>query len=120
MSRPTKYTPEILAKAKEYLNCYETAVPSRQSLALYLDVALSTIDLWDKEHAEFSGTLRRIKYTQFEKTLDGGLRGELSASISKLIMHNHGYTDKVDTTSSDGSMTPPTIIKLVAKEFGDL
>jgi len=120
MARPTKYNDTMLAKANEYLECYQTAVPSKQSLALYLDVALSTVDLWGKEHKEFSGTLRRIKYTQFEKTLDGGLRGELNAAISKLIMHNHGYTDKVDQTSSDGSMTPPTIIKLVAKEFGDL
>jgi hypothetical protein len=29
-------------------------------------------------------------------------------------------TDKMDTTSSDGSLTPPTTINLVAKEFGDL
>jgi|TARA_R110000787_G_scaffold108943_1_gene217374 hypothetical protein len=31
-----------------------------------------------------------------------------------------GQTDKLDTTSSDGSMTPPTTIQLVAKEFGDI
>ncbi len=31
-----------------------------------------------------------------------------------------GQTDKIDTTSSDGSMTPPTTIQLVAKEFGDI
>jgi hypothetical protein len=31
-----------------------------------------------------------------------------------------GQTDKMDTTSSDGSMTPPTTINLVAKEFENL
>jgi len=31
-----------------------------------------------------------------------------------------GQTDKLDTTSSDGSMSPPTTINLVAKEFENL
>ena len=29
-------------------------------------------------------------------------------------------SDKLDTTSSDGSMSPPTTINLVAKEFENL
>ncbi len=120
MARPTKYNDAMLAKANKYLKEYTTVIPSKQSLALYLDVSLSTVDLWGKEHAEFSGTLDRIKYVQFETTLDGGLRGDLNAAISKLVLHNHGYNDKIDNVSSDGSMSAPTVIQLVAKEFGAL
>ena len=120
MARPTKYNAAMLAKANKYLEEYETVIPSKQSLALYLDVSLSTVDLWGKEHDEFSGTLNKIKYVQFERTLDGGLRGELNAAISKLVLHNHGYNDKIDNISSDGTMSSPTVIQLVAKEFGEL
>ena len=120
MGRPTKYNEEMQAKADEYLGTYQTAIPSRQGLALHLDVANSTVDKWDKEHPDFSGTLERIKNIQFTKALDGGITGDYNSTIAKLVLHNHGLSDKieVDNVSSDGSMATGkhTKIELVAYE----
>jgi hypothetical protein len=120
MARPTKYNDDMLAKANEYLLTYSTAIPSYQGLALHLDVALSTVDKWGVEHDEFSGTLRKIKYTQFVKALDGGITGDYNAKISGLVLHNHGLSEKteINNISTDGSMSPvaPTKIELVAYE----
>ncbi len=52
MSRPTKYTPELLAKAKEYLESYSTAIPSHIGLAYYLGIANSTMYAWSKEEGK--------------------------------------------------------------------
>lgn len=118
--RPTKYNEAMQAKAEKYLKEYQTAIPSKQGLALYLKVSDVTIDTWETKHPDFLGTLQTIKHIQFVKALDGGLTGEYNSTIAKLVLHNHGLSDKteVDNKSSDGSMTPiaPTKIELVAYE----
>jgi len=122
MSRPTKYTPELLAKTKEYLESYSTAIPSHIGLAYYLGIANSTMYAWAQEKGkeEFSDMLDRIMQLQFIELSDKGLTGDFNAAITKLVLTKHNYTDKVDQTSSDGSLTPPTTINLVAKEFENL
>lgn len=114
--RPTKYNADIQRIADEYLDNYTRVIPSVDDLSFHLNVAMSTIHKWAKQHPEFSGALDRIKAEQKLKVLDGGLMGDFNAAISKLVLHNHGYSDKteVDTTSSDGSMSPVSKIELVA------
>lgn len=118
--RPTKYNDEMQAKADQYIVDFTSAVPSRQGLALYLDVSNATIDNWEKQHDAFLGTLERIKNIQFQLTLSNGLTGDFNASIAKLLLHNHGLSDKteVDNKSTDGSMATgkPTKIELIAYE----
>lgn len=118
--RPTKYNADIQRIADEYLDNYTRVIPSVEDLSLHLDVAMSTIHKWAKEYPEFSGTLDRIKKEQMLKVMDGGLMGDFNAAISKLVLHNHGYSDKteVDNTSSDGSMAAgkPMKIELIAYE----
>lgn len=122
MARPTKYTPELLAKAKKYLETYTTVIPSHIGLAFYLGIHNSTMYAWEKEKGkeEFSDILARIMQSQFIELTDKGLTGDFNAAITKLALGKHGYSDKVDQTSSDGSMTPPTVINIVAKEMGNL
>jgi len=122
MGRPTKYTPELLKKAQGYLDSYATVIPSHIGLAYHLNIANSTMYAWAKEDGKeaFSEILERIMQLQFIELIDKGLTGDFNGGITKLALGKHGYTDKVDTISSDGSMTPPTTIQLVAKEFGDL
>jgi hypothetical protein len=117
--RPTKYTPELLAKANEYLSVYTRLIPSHQDLALYLGIADATLYRWADEKPEFKEILSRVKQTQFAVAMDGGLSNDMNASIVKLLMGKHGLSDKMDNTSSDGSMSPTTVtrIELVAKEF---
>jgi len=122
MARPTKYSDELLEKANGYLLQYTRLIPSNQDLCLHLNISESTLYDWAQKHEEFSDILARVKLTQFAVAMDGGLGGDMNANLVKLLMGKHGLSDKsvVDQTSSDGSMSAPTVIQLVAKEFGEL
>jgi hypothetical protein len=118
MARPTKYNDEMQEKADAYLEKYKTdsVVPSAIGLSLYLDISDSTLYDWKDKHDAFSRTLEKIKKSQASELINKGLTSEFNPTIVKLMLHNHGYSDKVeqDLKSSDGSMKP-TVIELVAK-----
>ena len=116
--RPTDYCEEIQAKAGAYadggfIDCGDV-VPSRAGLALELGVARETLSNWEK-HPAFLGTLRKVSSLQERISLNGGLKGDLNSTVVKLLLANHGYSDKVqqDNVSSDGSVAP-TRIEIVA------
>ncbi|MDF7480882.1 DNA-packaging protein, partial [Proteus mirabilis] len=46
------------------------------------------------------------------KLINSGLAGDFNATITKLMLANHGYSEKqeVDHTSSDNSMSPTKIV----------
>ena len=121
MARPTKYTSEILDKARTYINTNQRAVPTHIGLAYLLEISNSTMYKWAGEEGkeEFSDILDRIMQLQYIELTDGSLKGDLNGGISKLMLTKHGLSDKIDNTSSDGSMSPTTVtrIELVAKEF---
>ena len=122
MARPTDYNEEVQARADAYAEGgfleAGDVVPSRAGLALELNLSRNTLTNWEK-HPAFLSTLDKIAYLQERISLNGGLRGDLNSTIVKLLLANHGYSDKVqqDVTSSDGSMTPmPTTILLAAPD----
>ncbi|MBT0720436.1 hypothetical protein HGT70_03965 [Rosenbergiella collisarenosi] len=122
VGRPSKLA-ESIEKAKEYLmGGYEAVgdvVPSVAGLACYLGISRSTAQEYAKDNAEFSGTLEAIKTLQENKLINKGLVGDFNPTITKLMLANHGYSDKaeIDNKSSDGSMTPkPTTIQLLPVE----
>ena len=122
--RPTEYTTEILEKAQEYLDScvdeeydwtktdgdkstsYEHRIrvnlPSIEGLARYLNIARSTLYLWEKEHQEFSDILGDIKAEQAQRLIKNGLSGDYNSTISKLILTKHGYSDKQEITGANG------------------
>lgn len=109
--RPTKLTDELISKAEMYLTDYPSngdIVPTVAGLSVYLDIAKSSIYKYRDESARFSDTLERIESLQESKLVNGGLMGDFNATIAKLMLSNHGYSEKqvVDNTSSDGSMSP--------------
>ncbi|MBD1228372.1 DNA-packaging protein [Xenorhabdus griffiniae] len=122
---PSKLNDELIAKAKEYLyggyKEYESSViPSIAGLACYLGIARSTVYEYAKQDSdlgrEFSDTLEGVMAMQELKLINSGLNGEFNPTITKLMMANHGYSEKqeVDHQSSDGSMSQkPTVIRLV-------
>ena len=123
--RPTKYNEVAQKKADKYadggfIEC-DDVVPSVAGLAIHLGVTRSTIQLWAKENPRFSGTLDKLKAQQEKISLSGGLRGDLNATIVKLLLANHGYSEKqsLDHTSSDGSAGPSRIIIEAASVNGD-
>ena len=102
MARPTKYSEEVLEKAKKYANGDYTSqgevLPTVQGLALYLDLNVRTLQDWatQPEKAEFSRTLDGLKNKQATFLISKGLEGEYNPALAKLMLHNHGYSDKIE------------------------
>ena len=121
--RPTKLTDELKAKARNYELVFREEgdiIPSIEGLAYYLNIARSTLYKYEDEDAEFSDIVERVKTLQGKMLISGGLVGDFNASITKVILTKHDYSDKqeIDHKSSDNSMKP-TVIELVAPKFDD-
>lgn len=114
IGRPSELA-ETLEKAKEYLyGGYEAvgeAIPSIAGLACYAGKARNTIREYAKQDSDFSTTYEAILSLQESRALNKGLTGEFNATITKLILANHGYSDKQELahSSPDGTMTPVSI-----------
>ena len=111
VGRPSELA-ECLIKAEEYLlGGYETfgdVVPSVAGLACYLGKHKASMYNYAEQSTEFFDTLEAIKTVQENKLLNGGLTGSFNSTIAKLMLSNHGYSEKqeIDHQSSDGSMPP--------------
>lgn len=97
--RPTKYSAEMLKKAQFYIKNYADygdAIPNVAGLAIELGVAKSTVYLWatNEKNAAFSDALEMVATNQERKLLTGGLTGSMNPTITKVILTNHGYSDK--------------------------
>ncbi len=127
MGRPSKLG-ECLIKAKEYLlGGYEAVgevIPSKAGLACYLAVHRSTLYEYAKQSEEFSDTLEGILALQESKLINKSLSGEFNPTISKLMLANHGYSEKVqqELTGKDGKDLLPPALNIVigaTNEKGD-
>lgn len=102
MARPTKYNKDILSKAKDYLTHYKEfePVPSIAGLAVYLEISRETVRDWasQEDKQEFSGIVEQVMTKQELELLRGGLQGEYNASITKLMLTKHQYSDKTEST----------------------
>lgn len=103
--RPCDYSQTMLEKTKDYLVGYKDlghAVPSIAGLATVLKVARSTIYEWqsDTNKKEFSDIISTILAEQEQVTLSNGLNGDFNATIAKLLLGKHGYSDKAETQTT--------------------
>lgn len=102
IGRPSLYTPELMAKAQEYVDgAWEEGgevTPTLAGLALHLGVNKDTIQAWkkDPEKAEFSVLAGTVMLKQERMLFAGGLKNDFNASIVKLALTKHGYTDRQD------------------------
>lgn len=123
VGRPTKYNDEMQRQADAYLlNWRERdAVPSRVGLCCYLGISKHTSFEWEKIHSEFSATLGAVDTLQEYVAMNKGITGEFNSTIVKLVLANHGYSDKVqqDVTSSDGSMTPMQVSDKIVEKLAE-
>lgn len=111
MGRPTKYTPELLEKARNYLANYRAMgdlIPSIAGLAVETDVARETLHVWsnDKEKVEFSNIYRRLMAQQERDLLSGGLSGDMAPTVTKMVLTKHGYSEKVQNEVSGPEGNP--------------
>lgn len=109
VGRPSKYNEELQALADSYVfNWAEyDVIPSRVGLCCFLGINKATSFDWDKIHPEFSATSKAIEALQERVALNKGISGEFNSQITKLVLSNHGYSDRqaIDHTSADGSMS---------------
>jgi len=100
MARPTKYTPEIVEQALEYIANYkehDDAIPSVVGMSCAIKIAESTLYDWaSQEDNEFSEILAQCKTSQQRVLMNGGLLGNLNSNIVKLALGKHGFHDKQD------------------------
>lgn len=97
--RPTKLTPAILKKAQEYVDGGFTSdgvVPSVAGLAVHLGFRRNRLYEWATKNQDFQDTLDAIQDKQQALLLNSGLSGDFNSTITKLMLANHGFHDKVD------------------------
>jgi hypothetical protein len=84
-------------------------------LCIFLDIARST---WDEYRADkdFSGITTRVEEIIRTQKFEGASADLLNPNI---IARDLGLADKKDLSSSDGTMTPPNRIELVAPGHDD-
>lgn len=99
--RPSKYTPEIIELAYMYLTNLpeDEVIHSIEGLAEYLNVTRETIYNWmeDEDKQEFFDIVKKVLQKQAKTLANKGLKNEFNASITKLLLSKHGYSDKVET-----------------------
>lgn len=127
VGRPSKLDAGFIAKAEDYLLAHEElgdAVPSIAGLSVETGVDRKTLHAWAR--GEFPVNVNddicqaychiydRLMATQERKLLSGGLGGSMNATITKLMLTKHDYSDKVeqDNRSTDGSMSPAGTLKV--------
>ena len=137
MGRPSKYTPELVKKIHWYLGVDETVrptgeepgyssrgdvIPSVAGLVTLIGISVETAYAWREKHQHYSELLAYMQREQERVLLAGGLSGSMNSNIAKLVLNKHDYTDKVqqDNVSSDGSMSPQRIERVVVTVSEDV
>ena len=119
VGRPSKYNAELQAQADAYVHNWMEfdTIPSRVGLCCYLGIAKSTSHEWEGQYPHFSDTCKAIEALQEREALNKGISGDFNSQITKLVLANHGYSDRqaIDHTSTDGSMSP-TRIEIVSPD----
>lgn len=111
--RPSKYSPELLAKAQEYITQWKKigdVVPMLAGLAAYLEIDKDTLQEWEKDKEgklEFSAVCARVRVLQEQALINKGLSRESDASLSKILLMKHGYSDRqeIDHTTQGDKIT---------------
>jgi hypothetical protein len=117
--RPTDYSEEMLAQAKAYmLEGYrerEEVVPSIAGLSRHLGKNRDTMYAWREAHPEWDELMGILLAHQEVIALNNGLTGKFNPAITKMVLANHGYSDRkeIDHTSG-GDKFQPNRIEIVA------
>jgi hypothetical protein len=119
LGRPTLLTPELLEKAKKFLDLYQDTndetgkvnvkFPSLGALARYLKVSRDTIHEWSKHNEAFSDIYNEIMAEQEQRLINNGLAGKYQPAITALILSKHGYKKESDITTGGEKINMPTI-----------
>lgn len=99
--RPSKYDAGYLEMVYEYLDGYEEmgdVLPQVNGVIRYLEVSKNTTQLWEKAHPEFKDAMDRVREEQERCLINKGLTGTFKPQITQIMMANHGYTSKTESS----------------------
>ena len=118
--RPPKYGPGMIEKAQQFLDsCVDEEreimnadklttrlvvnIPTIAGLALHLGVSRDTIQVWGKEHKEFSVIYEKLVGEQERRLNQKGLSGDYNSRFAQFLLSaKHGYREKTDTDVTSG------------------
>ena len=123
-NRPSLYCESIQIKCDEYLASCPDNIPSIVGLARHLGVVTRTLYNWAdiESNTELVHTLVAVKEYQHHFTLNGAITGDLNPVISKLVLNNHGYSDKQQTEltgAEGGAIQHDHVVEFVGVNSGD-
>lgn len=94
--RPTTKPENISELVGNYLKEAKQLIelPSVAGLASFIGCSKASLYGWAKDDPQFLDSLDKLNLEQEKVVLNKSLNNEWNSAISKLILHNHGYTDK--------------------------
>lgn len=100
--RPSKYSDDILNKIPEYvLECVKKdELPTRAGLAVYIGISKVTLCSWEDNHEQLLNALKKMDALQENQVWQRALKGDYNSNIAKLLLANHGYSDKSENTQN--------------------
>ena len=112
--RPSKYTPELLEKAWEYVefkmphNETNENIHSIEGLCIWLNIHRDTAHTWAKDSNKetFSDIYEAVQQHQASFLVNKGVTDQLSNPIAKLLMVKHGYRDSVENINREIPVDP--------------
>ncbi|MBX2849174.1 MAG: DNA-packaging protein [Acidiferrobacterales bacterium] len=111
VGRPTDYSKELQAAADDYIYTWMDTdkLPSRVGLCSRIGISKTVSYDWEKKYDEFLNTLKVIETLQEYSALNKGITGEFNSTIVKLVLANHGYSEKssVDHTTNGEKLSAP-------------
>lgn len=113
MARPSEKPGNLVDLISDYIKSTQenSELPSIAGLAVFIGFAKSTVYKWAEEDSEFSDALGSVSTLQEHNLINKSLNGEWNSAISKLLLHNHGYSDRSEQKHS-GDQDNPIIHKV--------
>lgn len=107
---PTKWKPEIITKARHYLENYQDYgknIPTVARLSQVLGISKDRIYVWSnqKDKKELKVILQQLKVIQEAVLLENGLSSEFNPTITKLLLTKHGYHDNPQGNQGNSGIT---------------
>lgn len=131
--RPTKFSPQMVESAAQYLADAEDVLatnkkgekyvsvcrlPTLAGLARHLRVHRTTVWDWSKIHPELQEILEDIKTKQEEMLIHKGLAGQYNPTIAKVLLAKHGYREGIEHTGGDGGPLRAELTAVLDKVYG--
>lgn len=114
VGRPTKYNGDILKATLLFIEdrLIHNLIPTKEGLAVRLDIDTDTVVEWAKEHKEFSVAIKKLASTQADMLQTNVVAQRYNpAGAIFLLKNNHGFKDQqnVDLTTAGKPLPAPIL-----------